>query len=49
MEDLIKQLSEVSVDSPAFDELMLRLQRGPYSDFDPGSIEDDEFDFWWDE
>ena len=49
MQDLIKQLSEVSEESPAFDGLMLRLERTLNSDFGPGSIEDDEFDTSWDE
>jgi hypothetical protein len=49
MEDLIKQLSEVNEDSPAFDGLMLRLERTLNSDFGSGSIEDEEFDSFWNE
>jgi hypothetical protein len=49
MEDLIKQLSEVSEENPTFDGLMLRLERTLNSDFGPGSFVDDEFDISWDE
>lgn len=49
MEDLIKQLNEVNEDSPAFDGLMLRLGRTLNSDFGLGSIEDEEFDAFWNE
>ena len=48
MEDLIKQLSEVSEESPVFVGLMLRLEMTLNSDFGPGSIEGDEFEDSWD-
>lgn len=46
MEDLIKQLSEVSEESPAFGGLMYKLERALNSDFGTGSQEEDEFDLW---
>jgi hypothetical protein len=46
MEDLIKQLSEVSQESPAFDGLMYKLERALNSEFGAGSLEEDELDFW---
>jgi hypothetical protein len=48
MEDLIKQLSEVSEESPAFRALMSKLDRALNSDLDGDSLEDDEFDPSWD-
>jgi hypothetical protein len=49
MEDLIKQLSEVSEESPAFGALMYKLDRALNSDFGADSLEEDEFDISWDE
>jgi hypothetical protein len=46
MEDLIKQLSEVSEESPAFGALMYKLDRALNSDFGADSLEEDEFDIW---
>jgi hypothetical protein len=46
MEDLIKQLSEVSEESPAFGGLMYKLERALNSDFGAESVEADEFDIW---
>jgi hypothetical protein len=46
MEDLIKQLSEVSEESPAFGGLMYKLERALNSDFGGESVEVDEFDIW---
>jgi hypothetical protein len=48
MEDLIKQLSEVSEESPAFGALMYKLDRALNSDFGADSLEEDEFDPSWD-
>jgi hypothetical protein len=45
MEDLIKQLSEVSEESPAFGGLMYKLERALNSDFGTDSLEE-EFDIW---
>jgi hypothetical protein len=45
MQDLIKQLSEVSEENPAFDRLMYKLERALNSDFSADSLED-EFDIW---
>ena len=42
MEDLIKQLSEVGEESPAFDGLMFRLEMTLNGDFNLGSVEEDE-------
>ena len=49
MEDLIKQLSEVNEESPAFQKLMLKLEMNLNSDFSPGSQEENEFDMCRDE
>jgi hypothetical protein len=49
MEDLIKQLSEVSEESPAFGGLMYKLEMALNSEFGAGSLEEDEFDISWDE
>jgi hypothetical protein len=46
MEDLIKQLSEVSEESPAFGALMYKLERALNSDFGVESVEVDEIDIW---
>ena len=48
MEDLIKQLSEVSEESPAFGGLMYKLERALNSDFGSDSVEEDDFDISWD-
>jgi len=47
MEDLIKQLSEVGEESPAFDGLMFKLEMTLNADFSPGSLEEDELDVPW--
>ena len=44
MEDLIKQLSEVGEENPAFEGLMFKLERALNSDCGPGSLEEDELD-----
>ena len=44
MEDLIKQLSEVGEESPAFEGLMFKLERALNSDCGPGSFEEDDLD-----
>ena len=49
MEDLIKQLSEVSEENPAFGGLMYKLERALNSDSNAESLEDDGFDIPWDE
>ena len=48
MEDLIKQLSEVSEENPAFDGLMYKLERALNSDSNAGSVEEDDLDISWD-
>ncbi len=48
MEDLIKQLSEVSEESPAFGELLYKLERALNSDFSADSVEEADFDISWD-
>ena len=48
MEDLIKQLSEVSEESPAFGGLMYKLEMALNSDVSEDSLEEDEFDIGWD-
>jgi hypothetical protein len=47
MQDLIKQLSEVGEESPAFDGLMFKLEMTLNADFDLGTIEADELDVRW--
>ena len=47
MEDLIKQLSEVGEESPAFDGLMFKLEMTLNADFDLGFAEEDELDVRW--
>ena len=47
MEDLIKQLSEVSEESPAFDRLMVKLEMALNSNFSLDSLEEIEVDNTW--
>ncbi len=47
MEDLIKQLSEVSEESPAFDRLMVKLEMALNSNFCLDSLEQIEVDSCW--
>ena len=47
MEDLIKQLSEVNEESPAFDRLMVKLEMALNSNFSPDSLEEIEVDSSW--
>ena len=47
MEDLIKQLSEVSEESPAFDRLMVKLEMALNSSFSLDSLEEIEVDNAW--
>jgi predicted transcriptional regulator len=47
VEDLIKRLSEVSEESPAFEGLMLRLEMAINSNFSLGSQEEIEFETSW--
>lgn len=49
MEDLIKQLSEVGEEYPAFDTLMFKLEMALNSDFSLGSLEEDEVDTSWEQ
>ena len=49
MEDLIKQLSELDEESPAFDGLMVKLKMALNSDFSLGSLEEVEFDNSWEQ
>jgi len=44
MEDLIKQLSEVGEENPAFEGLMFKLEMALNSDCSDGSLEEDDFD-----
>jgi hypothetical protein len=47
MEDLIKQLSEVSEESPAFDRIMVKLEMALNSSFSLDSLEEIEVDSSW--
>jgi hypothetical protein len=47
MEDLIKQRSEVSEESPAFDGLMFKLEMALNSRFSLDSLEEVETDTIW--
>jgi len=47
MEDLIKQLSEVSEESPDFDRLMVKLELALNSSFNLDSLEEIEVDNSW--
>jgi hypothetical protein len=47
VEDLIKQLSEVSEESPAFDRLMVKLEMALNSIFSLDSLEEIEVDNSW--
>jgi hypothetical protein len=47
MEDLIKQLSEVSEESPAFDRLMVKLEMALNSSFSLDAQEEIEVDSSW--
>jgi hypothetical protein len=47
MEDLIKRLSELGEENPAFDGLMLKLEMALNSNFSPGSLEEIEFESSW--
>jgi hypothetical protein len=47
MEDLIKQLSEVSEESPVFDGLMLKFEMALNSDLTFGSPQEVELDASW--
>jgi len=49
MEDLIKQLSEVTEESPAFDVLKLKLKMALSSSFSVDSLEDIEIDAPWEQ
>jgi hypothetical protein len=49
MEDLIKQLSELDEESPAFDGLMLKLKMALNSNFSLSSLEEAEFDTTWEQ
>jgi len=49
MEDLIKQLSELGEESPAFDGLMLKLEMALNSNFSVSSQEEAEFDTTWEQ
>jgi hypothetical protein len=49
MEDLIKRLSEVSEDSPAFDGLMLKFEMALNSNVSFGSPQEVEVDASWDQ
>ena len=47
MEDLIKQLSEVNEESPAFDRLMVKLEMTLNSTYSLDSLEEIEVDSSW--
>jgi hypothetical protein len=47
MEDIIKQLSEVNEESPAFDRLMVKLEMALNSNFSLDSLEEIEVDSSW--
>jgi hypothetical protein len=47
MEDLIKQLSEVNEESPAFDRLMVKLEIALNSNYSLDSLEEIEVDGSW--
>jgi len=49
VEDLIKQISEVDEENPAFAGLILTLGPTLNSDFDPGFLQDLEPDSSWDQ
>jgi hypothetical protein len=47
MEDLIKRLSELGEENPAFDGLMFKLEMALNSNFSPVSLEEIEFESSW--
>jgi hypothetical protein len=49
MEDLIKQLSEVGEESPAFDGLMLKWEMALNSDCGLDPLDEVEFDATWEQ
>jgi hypothetical protein len=49
MEDLIKRLSELSEENPAFDGLMFKLEMALNSDFSLRSLEEIEFESSWEQ
>ena len=48
-EDLIKRLSELGEENPAFDGLMFKLEMALNSNFSPGFLEEIEFENSWEQ